>query len=656
MVRESDEVAEALFSGFPPLERETIKVGGKLTLYYNAWKKLGASFWQMRTVKRGLAWTFHTKPVLTNTPLFFSVNTKERQEIMQSHIDTMLKKGAIESVSDPNTPGFYSLMFLKPKKSGELRPIIDLSTLNLCITCPTFKMETAQSIRSVLTKGQWVASLDMKDAYFHIPIRKSFRKYLRFAFMDKIWQFCACPFGLSVAPWAFTGVMSLVGSICHQKGIQIHLYLDDWLLRADSREVLRKHVNIVTKLMTTLGLTINLEKSETTPTQNLTFLGYVYDLKHGTVHPTEENIQKVVTKAQTILKMEKATARDWLSFIGNANAIAPITPLGRLLICPLDMYVHNVWSWTDENPTIMNTLIPTIPELTNTLRWWTQPKLWNKGVLLRQFTPQLHLFTDASCHGWGAHMGTLTTSGVWTKQESVQHINVLECIAVHRALMNFSSVTKGKSVLIATDNTTTLAYINRSGGTRSPEMFEVTKNLLLWCNNQAIILRATHIKGSLNVMADLLSRRQKTVQTEWSLHPEIVTRIWEKWFKPDIDLFATRFNHKLPKFISPFPDPLAHGLDAMTMDWNNLYLYAFPPFALVNQVMRKFEQTARCQLILVAPFWPTRNWFGTLIKYSKGDPLELPKWKKLLKQPVQETFHENLQLLNLHAWHLSKED
>lgn len=398
-----------------------------------------------------------------------------------------------------------------------------------------------------------------------------------------------------------------------------------------------------------------MERSETSPTQNLT-LCYVYDLNLGTVHPTQENVQKVVSKARKILNTGKAMARDWLSLIGNANAIAPVTPLGRLLICPLDIHVHSVWSWTDENPTIMNSVIHSVPELASTLEWWTLPERWNKGVLLRQFIPQLHLYTDASCHGWGGHLDTLTTSGVWTEKEATKHINVLECNAVHRSLKNFLHVARGKCVLIATDNTTTLSYINKFGGTRSPEMFEATKDLLLWCNSQNIMLRAIHIKGSLNVMADLLSRKTKTVQTEWSLHPDVVQSLWEKWFQPDLDLFATRFNHKLPKFVSPFPDPLAHWVDAMTMDWSGKKLYAFPPFALVNQVVKKFEQSVHCQMILVAPFWPSRNWFGTLVKHSRGKPMELPKWENLLKQPVQETYYENLQLVNLHVWHLLKKD
>jgi hypothetical protein len=303
-------VVEARNSGLPPLMKDSIPIGGRIMHFHEVWRSLGATYWQLKTARRGLAWTFHTRPTLCSTPLFFKVSSMERQTIMNNHIQDMLEKGAIEPVLNTTTPGFYRLMFLKPKKSGELRPIIDLSLLNLNIACPTFKMETAQSIRQVLTQGQWVASLDMKDAYFHIPIRKSFRKYLRFAFMESVWQFKAVPFVLSVAPWAFTGMMALIGTICHQRSIQIHLYLDDWLVRANSREVLTKHVAFILVLMKRLGLVVNVEKLELVPTQNLTFLGYVYDLERGTVHPTPENIVKVTTKVTKMLTKKQGTAKE----------------------------------------------------------------------------------------------------------------------------------------------------------------------------------------------------------------------------------------------------------------------------------------------------------------------------------------------------------
>ena len=159
-------------------------------------------------------------------------------------------------------------------------------------------------------------------------------------------------------------------------------------------------------------------------------------------------------------------------------------------------------------------------------------------------------------------MGPLTASGVWTAAERKEHINVLECRAVWLALATLHTSIQNKSVLLSTDNTTTMAYIDREGGTKSLPMYYVTRDLLLWCHSHGVRLKAVHILGSMNVMADLLSRDTRTINTEWSLHPQVAQQLWTMWYKPEVDLFATLYNRKLPKYVSPFPDKEAVAVDA----------------------------------------------------------------------------------------------
>ncbi len=100
----------------------------------------------------------------------------------------MLKNQAIEVVREL-TPGFYSRMFVVPKKNGKWRPIIDLSPLNKMIDVRHFKMETPASILAAVTKGQWMTSIDLSDAYFHVPIHYASRRYLCFVFLGVVYQF-----------------------------------------------------------------------------------------------------------------------------------------------------------------------------------------------------------------------------------------------------------------------------------------------------------------------------------------------------------------------------------------------------------------------------------------------------------------------------------
>ena len=147
--------------------------------------------------------------------------------------------------------------------------------------------------------------------------------------------------------------------------------------------------------------------------------------------------------------------------------------------------------------------------------------------------------------------------------ESKLHINYLELKAVFLALKDFQNLCVGKIVLVAADNTTVVAYINKEGGMRSGLLWRI----LTWCSQRQVTLKARHIPGRLNVIADKLPRLGQTIQTEWSLLPEVFQQICNQWHLPQIDLFATRFNHKLPQFVSPVPDSLVVAVDALTLPW-----------------------------------------------------------------------------------------
>jgi hypothetical protein len=108
----------------------------------------------------------------------------------------LLQKAAIEQVPTSSLgPGFDSCLFLVSKKKGGMRPVIDLSILNTYLVVPHFKMETNRSIRASILPGIWSTSLDLTDAYFHCAISVAFRKYLRFMWDNKVFQFRALPFG-----------------------------------------------------------------------------------------------------------------------------------------------------------------------------------------------------------------------------------------------------------------------------------------------------------------------------------------------------------------------------------------------------------------------------------------------------------------------------
>ena len=97
------------------------------------------------------------------------------------------------------------------------------------------------------------------------------------------------------------------------------------------------------------------------------------------------------------------------------------------------------------------------------------------------------------------------------------------------------------------------------------------------------------------MIADKLSRHNQVIQTEWSLSQQVFNQLCSRWDQPQIDLFATRLNHKLPQFVSPVPDPDAWAMDALNLSWEKLDVYAFPPVSLITQVVSQDDGSGLSQ-------------------------------------------------------------
>ena len=146
----------------------------------------------------GLEFQFHSRLPLSSVPLNMSVTRDPNGNLLlQEEAHTNLQKGAVELVNPPLTPSFYSRLFLVPKINEKMRPVIDFSVLNRHLIVPYFKMETNRSIRGSIRLGIWTTSLDLTDAYFHIPISPTFRKFLKFVWEDRVYAFKVMPFDLS---------------------------------------------------------------------------------------------------------------------------------------------------------------------------------------------------------------------------------------------------------------------------------------------------------------------------------------------------------------------------------------------------------------------------------------------------------------------------
>ena len=254
------------------------------------------------------------------------------------------------------------------KKTGGWRPVIDLSFLNLCLDFPTFKMETTQSIRNSLQVGQWTTSLALKDAYFHVPMAPSVHKLLRFQVLGKLYQFVAMPFGLATPPREFTTLVKEVRKTAMRLGISVHMYLDDWLIKANSCQEAHSATLTLSELTHKLGWIVNKDKSDLIPKQVFTFLGQVFDLPKGVCYPTEARFLSIQQAIHPLLHNTFTTPRQVMHLLGLLASTEKLVPQGRLHMRHLQFHLRRHFSCQLKGA--LDFPFSLDPSVKVHLRWW----------------------------------------------------------------------------------------------------------------------------------------------------------------------------------------------------------------------------------------------------------------------------------------------
>ena len=505
---------------------------------------------------------------------------------------------------------------------------------------------------SAIRSHDWMAAIDLKDAYLQIPVHPDSRKFLRFIWKGLHYQFKVLCFGLSTAPQVFTRMMGPVSAASHRQGIRLLRYLDDWLLLAHSEREALDATEFLLNLCASLGIQVNWGKSRLTPSQSMIHLGMEIQSTLLKVFPTQERLENLHRQIESFLSVQSPPARAWLILLGHMSSLIHLIPGARRRMRGLQLHLSRSWNrqfHPDDFP------VPWDSMLLEDLQWWLSEPGLRVGQSLQLASPDVCLYSDASTLGWGASVLHASVSGLWTPQERSLHINLLELRAIRLSLSHFTEEFRGKAVAVFSDNATALSYLAKEGGTRSGILNAEAQSVLQWAEDHAVQIIPQFVKGSSNVLADCLSRRDQVISTEWTLHQDICSRLWRTWSYPTVDLFATRLNFRLPNFVSPFRDPMAIATDAFLYNWDCQDLYAFPPFPLIRKVLNKLRTAHRATLILIAPFWPQREWFPDLVQASVDSPRRLPHRRDLLRQPHVHRFHQALPMLQLTAWKLSSE-
>ena len=193
-------------------------------------------------------------------------HSAEESEIVSGEIAKLLKMGVIKEC-DREKGDFISTVFTRRKKDGSMRTILNLKQLNKHVTYQHFKMEFLSDVFKIIQPNCWMASVDLKDAFYNIPIHNAYQKYFKFMWYQKFYKYLGMPNGCSDAMRVFTKMLKPPFATLRKQGFISVIFVDDSYLQGSTRGECLENVRKTVSLLASLGFTIHKEKSVLKRTQ-----------------------------------------------------------------------------------------------------------------------------------------------------------------------------------------------------------------------------------------------------------------------------------------------------------------------------------------------------------------------------------------------------
>ena len=298
---------------------------GNVSNFLDQWRHLSDDPWIHEVVQGVEIPLWNVQPQL-RVPFPYKFSDLERT-IVDQEIINLGKKVVIE-LAWPEPGQVISNIFLRPKPDGNFRVILDLTELNKQVPYEHFKMTSLTTALEMMRPGCWMASVDLKDAYYSVPISGPDRKLLRFWWKGCLYQFTALPNGLACAPRVFTKLLTPIYSNLHEEGHACFPYIDDSFVVGDSGMQCRETAERLCRTLDRLGFYIHKQKSVLEPAQEITFLGFQLNSVEMSVSLTQDKKEKFRRAAKGVLTQETLKVREVAGLVGLMTAYSPAVEYG----------------------------------------------------------------------------------------------------------------------------------------------------------------------------------------------------------------------------------------------------------------------------------------------------------------------------------------
>ena len=230
------------------------------------WRKVSSSNWVNNVIAEGYKIPFKFIPLQRKVPPN-PVAVGPAYDVLVAEAEALQLKDAIAPVS-PCQGQYVSSYFAiaKARSPGKFRPILNLKKMNKSIKKYKFRLEGLSQIKDWIKEGAFMCAMDLKDMFLHVKINTRFTKFLRFSWLDKLFEWRVLPFGLRCSPRVVTKILRpVLAYIRSCFSILITIYIDDILIQASTPEDAHRHAKIVALVLMCLGWSLNWEKSNFIP-------------------------------------------------------------------------------------------------------------------------------------------------------------------------------------------------------------------------------------------------------------------------------------------------------------------------------------------------------------------------------------------------------
>lgn len=427
---------------------------------------------------------------------------------VQERIDYYRDLGALAAIGQEDEFDRLQPLHVIIKDGRKPRLVLDLSR-NLNDHLPRYKIryEGIDHALSNCTPGCWFGKTDFADCFLAFDVKPEFREHLRFAFEGQAYEFKRMPFGLSTAPRLCELLLSIVSFDLRRRGIKHSRYVDDVLYFAETKDGLEQALATALDVYSAFGLPVGHHKT-VHATQEITFLGVLFDSRAKTLALTPERKAEIVALCRSFLSRSTCKAQHVMSLAGKFNFAAQVLPGARpFLRRIIDSFRgrhRNEWL------TVSNSFRCDLRSWLRYLSTWNGRQAWRDDRRVFEFR------SDASLEGFGFYLsagGTASSriafAGTWStghqRYLSHHHIGLLEALAALHAVAAYGPILRDSVVKLLIDNQGDVAIINRQS-TRSPAILTVLRALYELATKYNFSIVAEHIPGIDNIVADALSR------------------------------------------------------------------------------------------------------------------------------------------------------